>query len=45
MKTRERAQAFPGLEMFLNQAVLQFEKWTGQKAPVQVMRNMLEKSL
>jgi shikimate dehydrogenase len=39
------AQTIPGLEMFLNQAVLQFEKWTGQKAPVDVMREVLEKSL
>lgn len=38
------AQTVPGLEMFLNQAVLQFEKWTGQPAPVEVMRRVLEKS-
>ena len=39
------AQIIPGIEMFLNQAVLQFEKWTGQQAPVAVMRGVLDKSL
>jgi shikimate dehydrogenase len=32
----------PGLEMFLNQAVAQFELWTGQPAPANVMREILE---
>ena len=31
-----------GLEMFLNQAVLQFELWTKQPAPVDIMRHVLE---
>ena len=31
-----------GLEMFLHQAVAQFELWTGQSAPVPVMRQVLE---
>jgi len=31
-----------GVEMFLNQAVGQFELWTGQTAPVDVMRQVLE---
>ncbi len=31
-----------GLEMFLNQAVDQFELWTGRAAPVDVMRAVLE---
>jgi shikimate dehydrogenase len=31
-----------GIEMFLNQAVGQFELWTKQKAPVDVMRAVLE---
>ena len=39
------AKVIPGLEMFLNQAVLQFEKWTGKPAPVAVMRGVLEKNL
>jgi shikimate 5-dehydrogenase len=28
--------------MFLYQAVAQFERWTGQSAPIQVMRAVLE---
>mgnify|MGYP002665095347 CR=1 FL=1 len=35
----------PGLEMLLFQAVLQFELWTGQKAPEAVMRNTLQRAL
>ncbi|MGQ0556026.1 MAG: shikimate dehydrogenase [Nitrospiraceae bacterium] len=31
-----------GLDMFLNQAVAQFELWTDQPAPVEVMRQVLE---
>ena len=31
-----------GIEMFLNQAVGQFELWTKQKAPADVMRHVLE---
>ncbi len=32
-----------GIEMFLNQAAVQFTLWTGQPAPVDVMRAVLEK--
>jgi len=35
-------KTIPGLEMFLNQAVAQFELWTNQPAPVEVMRMVLE---
>lgn len=35
-------QTIPGLEMFLNQAVTQFELWTNQTAPVDIMRRVLE---
>lgn len=35
-------KTIPGLEMFLNQAVAQFELWTDQPAPVDVMRTVLE---
>jgi len=35
----------PGLEMFVNQAVVQFELWTGRSAPVEVMRKVVERSL
>ena len=34
-----------GLEMFLGQAYVQFELWTGQPAPRDVMRNVVEASL
>ncbi len=34
-----------GLEMFLYQAAAQFERWTGQPAPIQVMRTVLESRL
>jgi 3-dehydroquinate dehydratase/shikimate dehydrogenase len=30
-----------GVELFINQAVGQFEMWTGEKAPVQAMRDVL----
>jgi shikimate dehydrogenase len=35
----------PGLEMFVNQAVVQFELWTGQRAPVNIMREVVQKNL
>jgi shikimate dehydrogenase len=34
-----------GLEMLVNQAVLQFERWTGHAAPVKVMRDALRAAL
>lgn len=37
-----RCKTIPGLEMFLHQAVAQFELWTGKPAPVDVMRSVLE---
>jgi len=40
--TRAGCKTIPGLEMFLNQAVTQFELWTNQPAPVEVMRTVLE---
>jgi shikimate dehydrogenase len=39
---RAGCKTIPGLEMFLNQAVTQFELWTSQPAPVDVMRQVLE---
>jgi len=33
--------AIPGLEMFVNQAILQFEAWTGQRAPKAAMRQVV----
>ena len=35
-------QTIPGIDMFLYQAVAQFELWTDQPAPVDVMRRVLE---
>lgn len=35
----------PGVEMFLNQAVLQFEHFTGKPAPIEVMRRVLMEHL
>ena len=34
-------QTIPGLEMLIHQAALQFERWTGAPAPIEVMRNAL----
>ncbi len=34
-----------GIEMFLGQAIVQFELWTGHAAPVEVMREVLEQKL
>jgi shikimate dehydrogenase len=44
LKEAKRAgcKTIPGLEMFLNQAVTQFELWANQSAPVDVMRAVLE---
>ncbi len=44
LKDAKRAgcRTITGLEMFLNQAVAQFELWTNQSAPVEVMRGILE---
>ena len=36
------SRTIPGIEMFLNQAILQFELWTNQTAPADVMRAVLE---
>jgi shikimate dehydrogenase len=35
-------RTIPGLEMFLHQAAAQFELWTNQPAPTDVMRRVLE---
>lgn len=39
---RAGCRTIPGSEMFLHQAVTQFELWTNQPAPVDVMRKVLE---
>ncbi|MBK5273999.1 MAG: shikimate dehydrogenase [Desulfuromonadales bacterium] len=38
-------KVIPGVEMFLNQAVLQFERFTGLAAPVEVMRRVVMERL
>jgi shikimate dehydrogenase len=38
-------QVISGVEMFINQAVLQFEKFTGLDAPVEVMRKVVMEHL
>ncbi len=38
-------KAIPGIEMFVNQAVLQFERFTGVDAPVEVMRRVVMEHL
>ena len=43
--SRAGCRTIRGLEMFLQQAVGQFELWTQQPAPVAVMRAVLEKHL
>jgi len=47
LKAARRAgcRTIRGLEMFLQQAVGQFELWTQQPAPVEVMRSVLERHL
>lgn len=37
-----RCRVIPGLEMFLHQAAAQFDLWTKQAAPAEVMRAVLE---
>ncbi len=38
-------QVVSGVEMFIHQAVLQFERFTGEKAPVQTLRNVVMEHL
>lgn len=38
-------QTISGVEMFINQAVLQFERFTGAQAPVEVMRRVVMEKL
>lgn len=39
------ARTIPGIEMFVNQAALQFRHFTGREAPVEVMRQVVRKHL
>jgi shikimate 5-dehydrogenase len=38
-------RAIEGTEMFLGQAALQFELWTGRPAPKEIMRRVLDARL
>lgn len=38
-------QTISGVEMFINQAVLQFERFTGEQAPIEVMRRVVMEKL
>ena len=42
---RAGCKTVSGVEMFVNQAVAQFELWTGQPAPVDVMRRVVLENL
>jgi shikimate 5-dehydrogenase len=39
------AKTIGGIEMFVRQAAAQFEAWTGQPAPTDVMRRVVEQRL
>ena len=39
------ATSVPGLGMFVHQAAIQFELWTGQEAPVGVMAETVSRAL
>jgi shikimate 5-dehydrogenase len=39
------ARTVSGIEMFVRQAVGQFELWTGKKAPADIMRSVIERRL
>ena len=45
MAEQAGCRTIAGVEMFLGQALVQFELWTGRQAPQQVMREVLERSL
>jgi len=38
---RQGCRTVDGVAMFVNQAVAQFERWTGKKAPVEMMRQVV----
>jgi len=42
---RAGARTIPGLGMFVHQAAVQFELWTGRPAPVEVMNDVVVRSL
>jgi len=38
-------ETIPGVEMFINQAALQFELWTGKNAPLELMKKVVVEKL
>jgi shikimate dehydrogenase len=38
-------KAIPGVEMFINQAILQFERFAGADAPEELMRSVVMEQL
>ena len=46
MEAKEKGlRTFNGLQMLVNQGAIAFELWTGEPAPVDVMREAMEKSM
>ena len=45
MAKKKGAKILPGLGMLLYQGVIAFEIWTGEKAPIQVMKNALSRQI
>ncbi len=45
MAKKQGAKRLPGLGMLLYQGVIAFELWTGEKAPVPVMKNALSRQI
>jgi len=43
--SERRCRVVEGMEMFLGQAMVQFELWTGQPAPAEAMRQVIEARL
>jgi len=42
---KDGAFCITGREMFVKQGALQFERWTGKKAPLELFRNILNEKL
>ena len=44
LEARDRGlKTFNGLQMLINQGAIAYELWTGEKAPVSVMREAMER--
>ena len=38
----KKSRIISGIELFINQAAVQFELWTNQEAPIKLMSKLLE---